>query len=252
MAIYLESLKSLHIILSFKATMLSQGTAFLVRRNMRVFVVTNRHNFTGRHQDTNQPLSSHGGVPDAVHVWHRRQTWNPMGSIEWASARYPLIGNDGEPLWREHPHHGQQMDVVSLEITPPDGIIVDEYSLDEPQHDFVFGPTDNVSIVGFPFGIAAAAKIAVWTTGTIATELDVDFEGKPVFLVDARTRPGQSGSPVIVFRSGGTFRTIDGATAMVAGLTSIFMGIYSGRINAESDLGKVWKRSAIRELIDAV
>jgi hypothetical protein len=28
-----------------------------------------------------------------------------------------------------------------------------------------------------------------------------------------------------------------------------FMGIYSGRINAESDLGIVWKASALDELI---
>ena len=38
---------------------------------------------------------------------------------------------------------------------------------------------------------------------------------------------------------------------MNAGVTSIFMGICSGRIYTESDLGKVWKRSAIKELIDA-
>jgi hypothetical protein len=30
-----------------------------------------------------------------------------------------------------------------------------------------------------------------------------------------------------------------------------FLGVYSGRINEESDLGYVWKASALRELIEA-
>ena len=31
-----------------------------------------------------------------------------------------------------------------------------------------------------------------------------------------------------------------------------FLGIYSGRINLESDLGIVWKASAIAELLDSI
>lgn len=31
-----------------------------------------------------------------------------------------------------------------------------------------------------------------------------------------------------------------------------FIGIYSGRINQESDLGYVWKAAAIQELIESI
>jgi len=41
----------------------------------------------------------------------------------------------------------------------------------------------------------------------------------------------------------------DGGTAMFSGAVEKFIGIYSGRINAESDLGLVWKATAITELI---
>jgi hypothetical protein len=30
-----------------------------------------------------------------------------------------------------------------------------------------------------------------------------------------------------------------------------FLGVYSGRINAESDLGIVWKAQVVREIIEA-
>lgn len=41
----------------------------------------------------------------------------------------------------------------------------------------------------------------------------------------------------------------NGDSSVFSGPTTRFLGIYSGRINAESDLGIVWKASAIAELI---
>jgi hypothetical protein len=42
-----------------------------------------------------------------------------------------------------------------------------------------------------------------------------------------------------------------GGVAMFGPATK-FLGIYSGRVNAESDLGIVWKASAIKELVEAI
>ena len=44
----------------------------------------------------------------------------------------------------------------------------------------------------------------------------------------------------------------DGSSAIFTGPVERFIGIYSGRINAESDLGIVWKASAINELIQTL
>jgi hypothetical protein len=44
----------------------------------------------------------------------------------------------------------------------------------------------------------------------------------------------------------------DGGTNMFAGPVWRFIGVYSGRINPESDLGIVWKASALADLIAAV
>jgi hypothetical protein len=108
-----------------------------------------------------------------------------------------------------------------------------------------------VSVVGFPFGLTAGGALAVWATGFIATDPDVDYAGLPVFLIDCRSRQGQSGSAVIAHRTGGAVATETGVM-VGGGVMTRFLGIYSGRVNAESDLGFVWKAAAIRQLVSAI
>jgi hypothetical protein len=43
----------------------------------------------------------------------------------------------------------------------------------------------------------------------------------------------------------------DGSVAVYGGSISNLLGIYSGRINAESDLGMVWKVQVIKEILRA-
>lgn len=75
----------------------------------------------------------------------------------------------------------------------------------------------------------------------------------PVFLIDCRTRPGQSGSAVIAFRPGGYRRHHEGrvSTSLSTETAWEFLGIYSSRVNADSDLGKVWHVSAVEEVLAA-
>ena len=130
------------------------------------------------------------------------------------------------------------------------------------------GVGDDVTVVGFPFGVKVIA-LAIWTRASIASEFDFDYEGLPAYLVDARTRSGQSGSPVIFFRTGAYFEKY-GAIVMPnmqtprppgtpidddqprprSGFTEEFLGVYSGRVNVDSDLGFVWRPSALREIIE--
>ncbi len=43
----------------------------------------------------------------------------------------------------------------------------------------------------------------------------------------------------------------DGSSAAFSGPVSNLLGVYSGRINSESDLGLVWKAQAVRDILDA-
>jgi V8-like Glu-specific endopeptidase len=113
-------------------------------------------------------------------------------------------------------------------------------------------PADPVSVIGFPFGQTAGGSYGVWATGFIASELAINFNNLPVQLIDSRTRPGQSGSPVIAHRNGGLVALDDGSSALHKGPVARFVGIYSGRINKKSDIGIVWKAYAIQELLASI
>jgi hypothetical protein len=114
-------------------------------------------------------------------------------------------------------------------------------------------PTSSVSVIGYPFGITVGGGTAIWATGFVASEPEMNYEGLPVFLIDCRTRQGQSGSPVISFHAARTNVLLEDDTApMFSKPVYRFLGIYSGRINAESDLGKVWKVAALVELVESI
>ena len=112
----------------------------------------------------------------------------------------------------------------------------------------VYGPSDAVSVVGYPFG-QNAGGFAIWATGFVASEPKVDYNDLPILLIDCRSRPGQSGSPVILQRNSGMIFLENGSVVSDGSPRSRFLGVYSGRINAQSDIGVVWKASAVRELL---
>ena len=72
----------------------------------------------------------------------------------------------------------------------------------------------------------------------------------PSFLVDSRTRPGQSGSPVIYKIKPGQTEEYKGKMYRAKRSMVHLIGIYSGRINAQSDLGLVWKPHVLKEIIE--
>lgn len=165
-----------------------------------------------------------------------------------------LIDSTGAPRWFEHPRFGRRVDAVVLPLAITSGISFMTYSLDDGSSGvpvLIADVPDPVSIIGFPFGETAAGQIAIWVRGSIATDMETDYGGLPCFLVDARTRQGQSGSPVIVYKGeSGTGRMSDGSITSGSGIMSNLLGVYSGRINAGSDLGQVWKTAAVIEILE--
>jgi hypothetical protein len=241
------SVASLLIQMRFQTQLLATGTGFLVQRADQLWLVTNRHNLRGRHQETNQPLNKHGAIPDEVVIYH-----NAGGQVgTWIDRVEPLWDATGQSLWREHPILGGAADVVALPLTLTTSIDAYPYDPWSPGFNIMLEPSQRLSIVGFPFGLTAGGLFAVWIGGTVASEPAVDFNNRPIFLVDSRTRPGQSGSPVIYYATGGTFTQASGGMVTYAGTVEEFVGVYSGRINDQSDLGFVWKRSVVCEIVDS-
>lgn len=229
----------------FNGQPLSTGTGFISISAKSPVLITNRHNVTGRHQDDNKPMSSTAGIPNEVAIFHN--TKGQLGA--WQRKIEPLYQGDGIPLWVEHPLLGSKADFVALPLTQLVGVELYPYDLEDLGPDIMIAPAEAISVIGFPFGITAGGLFPVWATGFIASEPMVDFNNLPIQLIDCRSRQGQSGSPVIAYRSGGMIPMSDGSTAGYSGPVSRLIGIYSGRINEKSDLGIVWKAKAILELI---
>ena len=246
--IFVPSVQSLLLELRFNGTVLGVGTGFIAQSARGPVLITNRHNVTGRHQETDAPLHSSGGLQNEV-VIHQNQ-FNKLGS--WVQRLEPLFSAANQPLWVEHPRLGRKVDFVALPLTQLADVHLYPYSLGVGDPKILIGPADTVSVVGFPFGLTGGGALAIWATGFVATEPPIDYGGLPVFLIDCRARPGQSGSAVIAHRSGGTVATEDGGAAIFSGSVTRFLGIYSGRINSESDLGMVWKASALLELVQSI
>lgn len=236
--------QSLYIEMLANGQTIARGTAFVARAKIgHEFLVTNRHNVTGRHQETDSPLSKTTcAIPDALVVWHNAR----LGLGEFVRVEVPLY-EGSNPRWIEHPSYAGSVDVVALPIASNDEIALYPYCVDSLAH-MQIEPSLIVNVVGFPFGERTGASFAVWATGFVASEPEINHGGRPIFLIDCRTRKGQSGSPVIRYWNGGGSVTHDNGVEVV-GLISQFLGVYSGRINEDSDLGIVWKSFVVSELL---
>ena len=239
------SVKSLLLQPNYNGQQLSTATGFVANSPNGPVLVTNRHVVTGRHQETGQPLSPTAGIPNSIVVLHNRA--GALGS--WISKTEPLLKR-GKPRWIEHPTLGARADFVALPLTDIQDVQLYPYTLGVGDPTVLVAPAEIVSVVGFPFGLTAGACLAVWATGFVASDPAIDFAELPIFLVDCRSRPGQSGSAVIAHRTGGAIATEGGV--VIGGSMTRFLGIYSGRVNSESDLGFVWKATAIQELVNSI
>lgn len=241
---------SLYLALQFNNIGLSSATGFVVEHQGMHYLITNWHVISGRNNQTGQPLDTqHGAVPNILTIFHN--VHNHLGA--WIPVREPLYdsGNDpssDQPRWLEHPVYGRAVDVVALPLTDLNNVGTYPYDPWTPPT-LAVGPSDMVSVPGFPFGQRAGGLLAIWVQGAMASEPDVDIDYLPLFLIDSRTKPGSSGSPVIAYRTGGAVTTAGGGTAIFSGSIWSFLGVYSGRIEDGSDVGRVWKASVISDII---
>ena len=239
------SVTSLLVIPRLNGNDIGAATGFIVRVSGRNFLVTNRHVCTGTHPETGESvfLSSerHSHLAIAHHSKER------LG--QWRLAEYPLYSASGSPNWIEHPVD-PSFDVVAIPIDPlSEEFDMYPFDLGLADTDLIPQPGMTAFIIGFPFGKTSAGCLPIWKTGHIASDPDINFEDKPILLIDATTRSGMSGSPVVL-RTNGGFRTRNGNFVMSGG-DALFLGVYSGRLHKDIEIGIVWKPRVVTEIIAA-
>lgn len=236
------SLKSVKIIPAFQDMSLAVATGFFMRLQDKYDVlVTNWHVVTGKNPDTGKCIEKSLAVPDRLKV--SCHSSKEIGNF--IEEEIQLYDASGEPIWIEHPD-GPMVDVVFIPFKNPDVNCVHVNVVLEPKLPVLPGAV--VHIVGFPLGLSNGESFPIWKTGHIASDVDLDFEvNRPAFLIDATTRGGMSGSPVYA-RSFGSFMDGKGGQVIHVGLYTEFIGVYSGRQHENSEIGRVWKVSALGEI----
>lgn len=245
---------------------LGVGTGFVYEHEDVYYLITNGHNVTGVNPETGKRESAHAAFPIRMKLSLRMES--PEGGSEMMvpdGLDVNLYSDDyfSTPAWYMHPHYGYKVDVVAI-------VLGHKSSFDERIHFYPINLyrlfrarpkiADNVFVMGYPFGITDPLHIPIWKRGSIATEPGVDFRGLPRLLIDTASRPGMSGSPVIIMRAG--FHRPEemdfvGEPIMepLIGIIYGFVGIYSGRIGAKGEydvqLGIVWKKEVIGQILAA-
>ena len=133
-------------------------------------------------------------------------------------------------------------------------------------------PTTPVTLIGYPYGFYDAKNaLPIWKTGSVASEPDIDFDGKPLMLIDVAAFPGMSGSPAFA-TAYGMYEMHDG-TGVTPGGVQQFIGIYASNVVRHKEkfleyiphavsvgirdeeslqIGHIWKANLILDTVDAV
>ena len=146
-------------------------------------------------------------------------------------------------------------------------------SIPEPEEIDELDPLEEVIFLGYPIGLYDSVNlIPIFRRGTTATPPQLDYCGRPTFLIDASVFPGSSGSPVFLYiRHGHTNRT---GIISLGPARTFFLGIIAevhtqpdyaplemmtittsqipaARVRQMLDLGIVFKASSIVDAVES-
>ena len=158
------SFTSLQLKISRNDTEIASATGFVVEKNKKYYLLTNRHVVLACAPDHN-PSDIGGWIcANKVAIYHNR-----LGHLgEWFWVVEDLFDAHGNKRWLEHPILGSGADLVALPLEHMENVQFYPLDMELRKSDITLGPGDPVSIVGFPFGLAQEGGLPIWKTGTVA------------------------------------------------------------------------------------
>lgn len=235
----------LYIEVFFDKSFLGSATGFIIKHKDQRYLVTAAHTFTGRHSETGRLISKEGAIPNRIEVHYHTS----LSGSSRVIVSHEIL-KDSKKRWVEHVE-GSRYDVAFLAVEQDlNDTVVGTVSLGQEMitRDMIVSLPDKVFVAGYPYG-EKANNFPIWKTGNIASDPDDNYQGFPMFLIDATTKKGMSGSPVMAIKE--TYQASDGTTKLTPGGQYKFLGIYSGRHSEDKlpDIGRVWKASVVTDIL---
>jgi hypothetical protein len=198
----------------------SAGTGFIfsyrVGDNDFIFIVTNKHVILG---------STIG------HFFFTLS--NDNGTRPQIGQRHNVISDAFDTLWFGHPDPA--IDIAICPLVPvlqqlqdegkrpffrsiPHAMIPEQGEIED------LDPLEEVIFIGYPSGLYDTVNLLpIIRRGTTATPLQLDYCGRPTFLIDASVFGGSSGSPVFLYNKVG--HVDRRGTTILSGHRLLFLGI---------------------------
>jgi hypothetical protein len=271
------------------AIALSTATGFVMRYGQKYVLVTNWHVLSGFNPTNDKCLSDTGAIPNRIecHVTVSQKFTTDGGQTGESLFFKPLsidILIDDRPVWSDGRSDAPQNDyaVIDLErylpelreegcslrailggrVTPKKNAVF-AVGRPFPAEDFcnIYPPVGaEVFVLGYPNGIATNGLFPIWKRGSIASEPQgsIRFAGLEydnAFYIDALTKSGMSGSPVVCLcKPGDRLYSEEGVTCTIHAEETHVVGVYAGREGItqeeyELSVGRVWKIGAVEKLI---
>lgn len=186
---------------------------------------------------------------------------------------FDVDANPGKFVGHPDPGVDLTMIVLGSMLTPEEyaGVYVKPLPLaliPESEVFDAFDALEEVTFVGYPNGWSDSAHdTPIIRRGITATPMSLEFDGRPVFLVDGSVFGGSSGSPVFVFNQAGY---PDGQGTIIMGSRLHLVGVMAetlirdtrlplsvstapfARLSQEMNLGVAFGVRAIREAVEEV
>jgi hypothetical protein len=198
-----------------------------------LWFVTNWHVLTGRNAlSPEKILHNQLAIPNRI----RFQVPSRIGAsgktdedhLHFHEKFVSLYDSGNLAMWYQHPEKNE-VDIAVVNVGQDlEGHLV--RGINEPcaEYDMAVEIGNEVFVLGYPLGFSHFANMPIWKRGSIASEPHAEtVDSKNRIMIDATTRKGMSGSPVIM-RYKTHYLSEDGQVKM-RGNASRFIGVYASR-----------------------
>ncbi len=227
---------------------LRTATGFIIRPNENYYLITSWQVVSGKNISNLKWLNKKKKVsPNTIKIFY-----NSQDSEKCIEKCEKLYNSNSSKRYKEFKIGNETVDVVAIPLSDTIGkIVLSPIEYDDELNFIEIRPTDRVIVLGFPLDIKNRPFFPIWKNGYIASEPYLDFEEKPIVLIDIKGLGGMVGSPVYLM--GNRYISKNGKNQIyfgTSGLKSLFFGIYTH--DNKNDIGKVWKSQYLVKLFKSL